>query len=68
MSARERIGAPWNFRNVRDVRTLIAVSGIDDKAVPKPSGNIAHHALFDCEWQAMQVRAAWQAITPPATA
>lgn len=53
---------PWNFRRVMDVRTVIAVSGIDEKAVPKPVGNIAHHALFDCEWQIAQVQAAYKAL------
>jgi hypothetical protein len=57
--------APWNFRRLMDVRTIISVSGINEKDVPKSAGNIAHTALSDCDWQIAQVRAAYTAIKGP---
>ena len=56
---------PWNFRRVMDVRTVIEVSGINEKEIPKPVGNVKHNALFDSQWQIDQVRAAYLAIKGP---
>ena len=49
---------PWDFRKVRDLRTLLATAGINDKNVPKPSGFIPHVAYWDGRWQLNQYLAA----------
>lgn len=47
--------APWqidgNFRNLRDLRTLEAVSGVSYKDVDQPVGFVKHRADWDCRFQ-----------------
>lgn len=54
--------APWDFWNIRDVRTIVDVaSGICDR--PKTFGKgTAHNALDDAVFQAEYVSKMWQAL------
>lgn len=54
--------APWDFWNIRDVRTIVHVAkGICDR--PKTFGNgTAHNALDDAVFQAEYVSKMWQAL------
>ena len=50
---------PWEFRNVRDTRTLFDVAGLEGKrTVPK----VPHHALHDAIAQAEDVQRAYRRI------
>jgi hypothetical protein len=48
---------PWRFRNTRDVRTILALSGVEQV---KPAN--AHHALADAISQAEAVIAAYKKL------
>lgn len=53
----------WDFRRFRDVRTIVAVSGIDEKSITaKSTGKTQHNALDDCDVQILQVQAAIRAL------
>jgi hypothetical protein len=53
----------WDFRRFRDVRTLVSVSGIDEKSITaKGTGRTQHNALDDCDVQILQVQAAYRAL------
>lgn len=43
--------SPWDFRAVRDLRTLVATAGINEKNVSKPAGFVPHVAYWDARWQ-----------------
>lgn len=45
------LAAPWDYGSVRDLRTLLATAGINEKNVPKPAGFIPHVAFWDARWQ-----------------
>ena len=45
---------PWEFRDVRDTRTIFDLAGIDLRQEPRYG--VAHHALNDAVTQAMAVR------------
>jgi hypothetical protein len=49
---------PWDYRNVRDLRTLLATAGINEKNIPKPAGFVPHVAYWDARWQLNQYLAA----------
>lgn len=55
---------PWHFRNLRDVRTLMHVSGLDydDGFDWSPASAPAHSPLADCEMQARHVGQAMRAL------
>lgn len=56
--------APWKYRNVRDMRTLVDAAtacGFDVKSVP-PVG-VAHSAIDDARYQADVISAAWRHLT-----
>jgi hypothetical protein len=42
---------PWHYNMVRDLRTLCATAGLNEKNVPKPAGFIPHVAYWDARWQ-----------------
>lgn len=51
------------FRRFRDVRTAIAMSGIDEGSITaKGTGRTQHNALDDCDVQILQVQAAYRQI------
>ena len=57
---------PWDFRAPRDVRTLFALAGFDEKSMTsKGMGFTQHNALDDCSLQIAQVQAAWRKLKPP---
>lgn len=45
------IPVPWDYAQVRDLRTLMAVAGIGTDDVKKPEGFIPHRADWDCTYQ-----------------
>lgn len=49
---------PWDFRRERCLRTLCAVTGVDQYAVPKVPGFIKHHAFHDCRQELAIYKAA----------
>jgi hypothetical protein len=53
---------PWAHDAVRDLRTLLAVAGINPKNVAKPAGFIPHVAYWDSRWQINQYLAARRAL------
>lgn len=60
-SAYEAIGVPvpWNFRNVRCLRTIRALAGAS--YIARPEVGVMHNALDDAQAQAMWLIDAWQA-------
>lgn len=54
---------PWAYDKVRDLRTMLAMAGINAKNVGKPSGTIPHVAYWDSRWQINQYLAAKRAIS-----
>lgn len=45
------LDVPWNFRNERDVRTLVSFApGVKDRCIKENNG-IEHNALEDCKLQ-----------------
>lgn len=50
---------PWNFRNVRCLRTIRALAGAE--TIDRPENPIAHHALEDARAQAVWLQRAWAA-------
>lgn len=57
------LDAPWDYRAVRDTRTLYALAGFDPKTVPNVG--VAHHALDDARCQAVCVQAAMRKLRTP---
>lgn len=55
------LAVPWNYVNVRDMRTIVEVSGLDRGAWPKRIG-VHHNALDDARYQAQVISACWQKI------
>lgn len=55
-----RLDIPYKYGEVRDLRTLINVSELENKGlnVPKPKDYVAHSALSDCVYQVLQYKAA----------
>jgi len=54
---------PWDFRAPRDVRTLFALAGFDEKSMTsKGMGFTQHNALDDCSLQILQVQEAWRKL------
>ena len=45
---------PWKHDSVRDLRTLLALAGVNPKNVVKPAGFIPHIAYWDARWQINQ--------------
>lgn len=45
------LSAPWDYGTVRDLRTLCATAGLNEKNVAKPAGFIPHVAFWDSRWQ-----------------
>lgn len=62
---KQSIDLPWDFRNDRDVRTIIDLAkelkNFDARAAIKMN-EYAHHALHDAKYQAAYVSAAYQAL------
>lgn len=58
--------APWQidgaFRNLRDLRTLEAMSGVSYKDVAQPAGFIKHRADWDCRFQIAHHTACMKAL------
>lgn len=55
--------APWPFRNVRDVRTVVQLAeGLEKKPAAFTKGAVAHNALDDCIFQVGYVSKMWQAL------
>lgn len=52
------LDAPWNYRQVRDTRTLFWLAGFDEKSVVIP-GAVEHNALDDATRQALAVQMAY---------
>lgn len=47
---------PWHYRDLRDVRTIMAEAEMDrDWAPPDMNGSVAHNAVHDCDRQIYQV-------------
>lgn len=58
---------PWAYWNVRDMRTLIDVAGLDKSEFPPREGG-HHNALDDARYQARVMSMAWQRVRgKPAT-
>lgn len=38
---------PWNYRRVRDLRTMLALAGLNERNIPDPAGMIPHVAYWD---------------------
>ncbi len=53
---------PWAYDKVRDLRTMLAMAGINAKNVGKPAGTIPHVAYWDSRWQINQYLAAKRTI------
>lgn len=54
------LGVPWDFRNVRDTRTLFHLSCFDLKAIPRKG--TYHNSLDDASHQALCVQRAWEEL------
>lgn len=54
------VSVPWNYRDVRDTRTLYALSGFDPKSVP--AVGTLHNARDDAVTQALAVQAAFRKV------
>jgi hypothetical protein len=55
-----QLSNPWNFRNERDVRTLVSFAPkVKKKAVFNTNG-IQHDPIADCKFQIMYCTAVWQ--------
>lgn len=52
---------PWQFRNVRDTRTLFDLAG-DFEAPSKDEYEPRHHALTDARWAADAIAAAYRSL------
>lgn len=50
------IAVPWKYDTIRDLRTLLALAGINPKNVPKPQGFVGHAAIWDVRYQIEQYR------------
>lgn len=62
---RKCLPLPWDFRNDRDVRTILALARdfkSFDARTSVESNDYAHHALHDAKYQAAYVSAAFRAI------
>lgn len=46
--------APWEYRKVTDLRTLMRYAGLSSKDIPEPVGFIPHRADWDCKYQIQQ--------------
>lgn len=59
------IPVPWDFRNVRDMRTLVEVgqmiTGVDMRSKVPVTG-VKHSAVDDAVWQAKVVSEIWKVI------
>ncbi len=53
---------PWHFTNIRDMRTIVDVAGVDPGAWPFPKDGVAHNAAHDAKRQAEIIAACWQKI------
>ena len=38
---------PWNYQRVRDLRTMLALAGLNERNIPDPAGMIPHVAYWD---------------------
>lgn len=54
------LNAPWDFRNERDVRTLVAFAPDIKKVIPFTG--VKHHALHDCIYQSLYCSVIYNAI------
>lgn len=62
---RHELRQPWNFRNDRDVRTVVELGRTLRNIDPKRSGTIegiAHHALDDARFQAQYICTIYEAL------
>ena len=51
---------PWNFWNVRDLRTIVEVAGIDKRSIPFEGEQ--HNALDDAKHEAKILLACYEAL------
>lgn len=56
------IEVPWKYDTVRDLRTLLALAGINPKNIPQPAGFVGHAANWDAKYQINQYREAIKAL------
>lgn len=47
---------PWEYNKVRDLRTLLALAGINSRNIGKPAGFVGHAANWDVRYQIDQYR------------
>ena len=57
--AQMELRVPWDFRNIRDVRTICELSNQERPALPEGQ---SHNALNDAIYQAKYVSAMWQEL------
>lgn len=50
------IAVPWKYDTIRDLRTLLALAGINPKNIAKPAGFVGHAAIWDVRYQIEQYR------------
>jgi hypothetical protein len=55
------LSEPWNFRNVRDMRTLMDLAEVDTELLTLDK-IVEHNALADATWQAQAVSIAYRKI------
>lgn len=53
---------PWDYRKVRDLRTMLAMAGLNEKNIAKPIGFIPHVAYWDSRYQIVQYLEAKKAL------
>lgn len=53
---------PWDYRKVRDLRTMLAVAGLNEKNIAKPAGMIPHVAYWDARYGIVQYLEAKKAL------
>ena len=52
---------PWNFRNERDVRTLVSFA--PELKVAQPNTGVEHHPIDDCKFQIGYCSAIWNKLS-----
>ena len=55
------LAVPWHFTNIRDMRTIVDVAGLDNGEWPTRVG-VHHNALDDARYQAQVISACWQKL------
>jgi len=54
------LSEPWSYWNIRDMRTIVDVAGVDKKDMPQVG--VAHNALDDAVFQAQVIHHCWVKI------